>query len=288
MNQLSAMKWRLGAPQSSLRNAAVSLGSLAVAVVLAANAAPAAAGQLAAPAELADKGTITYCATLDNPPRANYDTERRPVGFEVELGTEIAARMGLEVNWVQLKFVGLIPALQAQQCDALMQELFIKPSRLEIIEMVPFSRTGQRIVAPKDNAETVDSLEALSGKKLAVPNGTTIHNLANEANEKLKAEGKPEINLVVLPTTTETFHQLATGQVEYVGTTTTAASYYVGLRPEAFRLEGQPFGLILTGIGIRKGNEELVSAIQASLDSIMADGTYTKLIEKWNMQGSEL
>lgn len=240
------------------------------------------------PAALAQKGAITYCATIDNPPRAFHDAQQRPTGFEAELGTEIAARMGLKVNWVQLKFVGLIPALQASQCDALMQELFIRPERLEIIDMVPFSRTGQRLVTAKNSPVKAASLEDLSGRKVAVPNGTTIHNLANEANAKLKAAGRPEINLVVLPTTTDTFQQLASGQIEALGTTTTAAAYYVGLRPNDFRQEGAPFGLIQTGIGIRKGNAELVSAIQKSFDGIVADGTYKRLIEKWNMQGSEL
>jgi len=240
------------------------------------------------PAALAARGTITYAATLDNPPRAFYDTQQRPTGFEVELGTEIAARMGLRVNWVQLRFVGLIPALQAQQCDALMQELFIRPERLEIIDMIPFSRTGQRLVTTRASTLQATRLDELSGRKMAVPNGTTIHNLTNEANERLRAAGRPPINLVVLPTTTETFQQLATGQIDVLGTTTTAASYYIGLRPRDFRALGEPFGLIETGIGIRKGNTELFTPMKASFDSIVADGSYARLIEKWSMQGSEL
>lgn len=243
---------------------------------------------IAPPAELAAKGSITYCATIDNPPRAFHDTQQRPTGFEVELGTEIAKRMGLRVNWVQLKFVGLVPALQARQCDALMQELFIRPERLEIIDMIPFSRTGQRIVTTKGSTLRASSLDDLSGKKMAVPNGTTIHNLAIEANARLKAAGRPEINLVVLPTTTDTFQQLAAGQIEVLGTTTTAASYYIGLRPNDFRPEGDPFGLILTGIGLQKGNTALHDAMKRSFDAIVADGTYKTLVEKWNMQGSEL
>jgi polar amino acid transport system substrate-binding protein len=243
---------------------------------------------VAAPAALAAKGSITYCATIDNPPRAYYDEKQQPIGFEVELGTEIAARMGLKVNWVQLKFTGLIAALQAQQCDALMQELFIRPERLQIIDMVPFSRTGQQIVVRRNDNSPGTTLEDLGGRKVAVPNGTTIHNLAMEANKKLKEAGKPEINLVVLPTTTETFQQLATGMVDAVGTTSTAGAYYVRLRPNDFKPRGGPFGLIGTGIGVRKGNDALTAAIKASLDSIVADGTYKRMIEKWNMQGMEL
>ncbi len=262
---------------------------LGLGIALGLGAAPAwAQARIAAPAALAGKGAITYCATIDNPPRAYFDERQQPIGFEVELGTEIAARMGLKVNWVQLKFTGLIAALQAQQCDALMQELFIRPERLQIIDMVPFSRTGQQIVVRRNDNSPGTTLEDLGGRKVAVPNGTTIHNLAMEANKKLKEAGKPEINLVVLPTTTETFQQLATGMVDAVGTTSTAGAYYVRLRPNDFKPRGGPFGLIGTGIGVRKGNDALTAAIKASLDSIVADGTYKRMIEKWNMQGMEL
>jgi len=274
--------------QSSIRPRRRTVGA-GLLIILAALTLPAVAQtpskRVAAPPTLAAKGSITYCATIDNPPRAYYDERQQPIGFEVELGTEIASRMGLKVTWVQLKFTGLIAALQAQQCDALMQELFIRPERLEIIDMVPFSRTGQQIVLRRSDARAGSSLEDMSGRKMAVPNGTTIHNLSIEVNKKLKEAGKPEINLVVLPTTTDTFQQLATSLVDAVGTTSTAGAYYVRLRPNDFKSSGAPFGLIDTGIGVRKGNAELTAAIRASLDGIIADGTYKMLIEKWNMQG---
>ena len=271
----------------SLRRTA-SVIALAASALWAAAPAQAQSARIPAPAALAGKGVINYCATIDNPPRAYFDEKQQPIGFEVELGTEIASRLGLKVNWVQLKFPGLVPALQAQQCDAIMQELFIRAERLEIIDMVPFSRTGQQIVVRRSDNSLGAGLEDLSGKKLAVPNGTTIHNLAVEANKKLKDLGKPEINLVVLPTTTDTFQQLATSQVDAVGTTSTAGAYYVRLRPNDFKAKGDPFGLIGTGIGIRKGNTDLTNAVKRSLDSLVADGSYKKLIEKWNMQGMEL
>ena len=271
----------------SLRRTA-SVIALAASTLWAAAPAQAQSARIPAPAALAGKGVINYCATIDNPPRAYFDEKQQPIGFEVELGTEIASRMGLKVNWVQLKFPGLVPALQAQQCDAIMQELFIRAERLEIIDMVPFSRTGQQIVVRRTDNSLGAGLEDLSGKKVAVPNGTTIHNLAVEANKKLKDLGKPEINLVVLPTTTDTFQQLATSQVDAVGTTSTAGAYYVRLRPNDFKAKGDPFGLIGTGIGIRKGNTDLTNAVKRSLDSLVADGSYKKLIEKWNMQGMEL
>lgn len=243
---------------------------------------------VAPPPELAERGYITYCATLDNPPRAYFDDQVQPTGFEVDLGVAIAERMELEVQWTQLRFVGLIPALQAGQCDALMQELFIREERLEIINMIPFSNTGQRLVGRVDANDAPGGLEDLGGLKVGVPNGTTIHTLAEEANARLAERGAEQIDLVVLPTTTDTFRLLSTGQVDLVGTTMTAAAYYVGLQPDQFRFAGDPFGLIGTGIGINKENDALTAAMTEAFEAVVADGTYDALIGKYNMQGSEL
>lgn len=243
--------------------------------------------EFAVPAYLEERGSITYCATLDNPPRASVDESSDQVGFEVDLGEEIARLGGLEVTWLQLTFDGLISAVQADQCDAIVQELFIREERLEIIDMVPFSNTGQRIVVRDGEFADAQSLEDFSGVKLAVPNGTSIQTLALEANEALEAEGKEPIDLIVLTTTTDTFQQLDSGVVDAVGTTTTAAAYYSDLNPDFVQV-GEPFGLIETGIGIKKGNDELTEFIQAAFDHIRESGQYDELIAKWNMQGSEL
>lgn len=249
---------------------------------------PTASVEVQPPADLAASGKITYCATLDNPPRAYVNESSKEVGFEVDLGNDIASLMGLKATWLQLPFDSLISTLQADQCQAIVQELFIKPARLEVIDMVPFSNSGQQIVIRKDSGLKGTTLKDYSGVKFAVPNGTTIHNLALAANEELKAEGKKEIDLIVLQTTTDTFQQLNSGVVQALGTTTTAASYYTSQNPDTFAMIGPAFGLIQTGIGIKKGNDELTKAVQKAFDLLKSNGTYEKLINKWNMQGSEL
>jgi len=247
-----------------------------------------AVSQVAAPDYLATAGEIKYCATLDNPPRGSLDEGSRPVGFEVELGKEMAALMDLRVEWVQLKFDGIIAALQANQCDVIVQELFIREARLEIIDMIPFSNTGQRLVAASGVELPGDTLADLGGVTIAVPNGTSIADLVDEANAALAAAGSELIDVQVLPTTTDTFAALDAGTVDVVGTTTTAAAYYVGLNPDRFESLGAAFGLIETGFGINKENPELTAAIEEAFNILVENGTYDRLIAEFNMEGSEL
>ena len=244
--------------------------------------------EFAVPAFLEERGTVIYCATLDNPPRASVDESGNQVGFEVELGEEIARLGGLEVVWLQLTFDGLISAVQADQCDVIMQELFIKAERLEIMDMIPFSNSGHQIVVLADGEfADAQTLADLSGAKAAVPNGTTQHILTQEASDALEAEGKAPIGVVVLQTTTDSFQQLSSGVVDAVVTTTTAAAYYKGIRDD-FTVAGPAFDLIQAGIAVKKGNDELTAFIQEAFDHIYESGLYDELIVKWNMQGSAL
>lgn len=80
-----------------LRHYVTAVG-MAACALWAATPAQAQTPRVPAPAALAAKGTINYCATIDNPPRAYFDEKQQPIGFEVELGAEIAARMGLKVS----------------------------------------------------------------------------------------------------------------------------------------------------------------------------------------------
>jgi polar amino acid transport system substrate-binding protein len=240
------------------------------------------------PEDMVAKGKITYCATIDNPPRAFADAEGNFQGFEIDLGEEIADRLGLKVEWEQMKFDGLIPSVQGQVCDAIVQELFIKPTRVEVIDMVAFGYSAQSIVVNSNNNSSISGPEDLSGLKVAVPNGTSIHNILMETNDNLSSESKKEIDIVILETTTDSFGQLQAGQVDAVGTTNTAAAYYVGNSDGKFKFAGPSFGKILDGIGLNKDRPVLNTAIIAALNSILVDGTYSKLLSKWNLEGASL
>ena len=138
------------------------------------------------------------------------------------------------------------------------------------------------------NYDTISGPEDLSGLKVAVPNGTTIHNILNDTNKTLTSRGKKPIDIVILETTTDSFGQLQARQVDAVGTTNTAAAYYVGKSNSKFKFAGSSFGKILDGIGLNKNRPFLNTAINAALNSIFVDGTYANLLAKWNLEGASL
>jgi polar amino acid transport system substrate-binding protein len=232
---------------------------------------------------------ITYCSGMDSPPLVSFDVAQKPVGLTIDLGLEIAKRLGgKKVEWRVIPFSGLVPALLAQQCDMIVDQLFDKPERREVINIVNYMYSSQSVVVPKGNPKGIKSLDDLSGHKVAVLNGSTIKTLIDTQNESLTKAGKPPLKLVVYNTDTDAFQALRISQVDAYGTTVETAGYYAAMAPDLFQ-EGVPaFSRILTGLGIRKDDPQLTAAVQQVMSDMHSDGSYTQLLAKWHVESDKL
>lgn len=238
-------------------------------------------------ASISSSKTLIFCSALSQPPMEFVNTQQHPVGLDVELGTALAQRLGLKVKWVNTPFAGLIPALQAGACDAIISQLFIKPARLEVVDMVPYMYS-QEIILFKSGMPTVDNLAALSGKKVASVTGTTATVLLNAENEKLKQAGKPPINIIDFPSNTDALQQLQFGQVAAYGVAYEIGRYYNQTAPGEFVTGGAPYFKILTGIATLKSESGLRDALQEKLADMMKDGSYTSIFKKWDLTSDML
>lgn len=240
------------------------------------------------PKRLKDKGVITYCSDIASPPLEYYDKNHKPIGSDIEIGNHIAKLMGLKAKWVNVPFAGILPALLAGHCDAIISQLFDKPARRKKIDFVDYMNSSEAILVPYGNPQNIKNLQDLSGKSVAVENGTTVRTLLEAENKKLSQEGKKTMNIVVFPRDTDALEQLRIHQVDAYGTTLESAAYYIKVAPKTFAVAGKPFHRIITGIGIRKDEKPLKKAIAEALHTMRQDGTYMKIFEKWNLKGDAL
>jgi polar amino acid transport system substrate-binding protein len=170
----------------------------------------------------------------------------------------------------------------------IVDQLFDKPERREVIDIVNYMYSSQSVVVPKGNPKGVQSLSDLSGLKVAVLNGSTIKTLLDAENQKFAEAGKPPMKLGVYNTDTDAFQALRIGQADAYGTTVETAGYYQNMAPDLFQ-EGVPaFSRILTGIGIRKDDPELSAAVAQVLQDLRDDGSYLALLRKWHVESDKL
>ncbi|TMV84735.1 ABC transporter substrate-binding protein [Thioclava sp. BHET1] len=239
------------------------------------------------PATLKSSGTLTFCSAMSQPPLEFLDAGQKPMGAEVEMGEELAKRIGVKTKWINIPFSGLIPALQAGQCNAILSQLFIKPGRLEVIDEVPYA-WSQEILIFKKGAKVVDDPVDMSGKKVASVTGTTATVLLQQANEKLKAAGKPPVTIVEFPTGTAAFQQLILGQVDGYGASFEIGEYYDKENPGQIESGKKPFYKILTGIGVRKDEKDVSAALETQIAAMMKDGSLAAIYKKWGLESDLL
>ena len=248
----------------------------------------ASAEDIKAPDSVAKPGKTVFCSDISGPPLGYFDENNQPIGSDIDLGKEIAKRFGVQAEFANTPFDGIIPALQAKHCDAILSQLFDKPARREVVDFVDYMYSSQALLVDKGNPKNIKSLDDLSGVKIAAENGTTIQSLVEDQNKKFAAAGKAPADLVIFPKDTDALQALQIHQVDVYGTTLESAGYYILKAPNVFEVAGDPFSKILTGIATRKGETDMHDAIQKAVDAIRADGTELNILKKWHMEADAL
>lgn len=126
---------------------------------------------LASPA-LAQSKTLNVGANVGNVPWEFQDASGAYVGFEIELVTEIARRLGDKVNVVNTPFNGLFAAVQSGRIDLAVSSITITKKRLETVSFAQaYYDSDQSLTVAADSA--LKSLDGFKGKTVGVDTGST-------------------------------------------------------------------------------------------------------------------
>jgi len=232
---------------------------------------------------LVKDGELSFCTDATAPPLEFLDASQKPMGAEIELGEALADSMGLEVRWAFTAFNGIIPALEAKQCDAILSQLYIKPEREEVVDFVPYLYSSNTVMVA--DGSDVSGIDALCGKKAAAQTGTTAADYFTEASGKCDGD---EIDIRLFNKDSDALQQLKLGLVDAYGTTLETAAYVIKQQPDEFAMAGDPFGQIECGIATRKDAKGVHDALADALKDVQADGTYDKILADWNLTGDTL
>lgn len=237
---------------------------------------------------LVKDGQITYCSDISAPPLTFYDASQKAVGAEIELGDALAAQLGVRAVWANTSFNGIIPALQAKQCDAIITQLYIKPEREKVVDFVPYMYASNTLLVASKGAKDIKSADDLCGRKAAGQTGTTVVQYLTDQSKKCEADGKAKIDIRQFTKDSDALQQLRLGLVDSYGTTLESAAYIVKQQPDTFAFVGEPFNRIKVGAATRKDNAALHDALTKALAGVQKSGTYTSILKKWNLTGDDI
>lgn len=205
-------------------------------------------------------------------PFTYHDASGALVGFDVEIGREIAKRLGVKAEFLEGKWDGLIAGIDAKRYDAVINQVGITEARKAKYDFSdPYIASKAVLIVRDDNTEIKDFAD-LKGKKSAQSLTSNFGKIA----EKNGAE------LVGTDGFDQSIQLVLNGRVD--GTINDSLSFYdfKKHKPDAkVKIVAQEANADYSGVIVRKGDPELVAAINKALAEIKADGTYKKISETY-------
>jgi polar amino acid transport system substrate-binding protein len=245
--------------------------------------------------QLVTAGRLTMCSDIPYPPQEFFDKNGDPTGSDIDLGTEIALRLGLKVSVENTVFDTIIAALQGNKCDMIISAQNITADRLKQVDMIPYFHAGQSFVVGKGNPSNIHATTDLCGKSVGVENGTTEadhlngtgdYKPADGLSNKCVAAGQQKIDVQAFAKDSDALLALQSGKVAAYFTDSPVAGYYTVQQPTLFEVVS---GLILDdvkeGISVSKDSSKagIEAGVRKALQSMLDDGTYLNILKKYGV-----
>jgi len=212
------------------------------------------------------------------PPFDTTDENQNIVGLDMDLITAIGEDQGFKVEFENLSFDGLIPALQAGNIDIIAAGMNKDdPERQKQVDFSESYYDSRLFVAVTEDNDTIKSIDDLtSDMKVAAQTGTTGASKAQE----LADEGKIA-EAMILDGLDTAMMKLINGDVQAVINDQPVTEVYMKKQPGKIKMVGEALNAESYGFAVAKGNEELLEKINTGLKNIQEDGTFDELVDKW-------
>ncbi len=204
-------------------------------------------------------------------PPMEFVKDGKRTGFDIELVEALAGAMGKKVEWIDIDFKGLIPALQAGRADIAVSAIYITPERSKVVDFTDPYYAGGLVVLTKADGP-IKSLKDLDGRKVSVQVGTKSVNYLKEH--------LPKVQRVEVEKNQEMFNLVQIGRADAAVTGKPAAKLFAQSTTGLTVLNDQ----VTTedyGIAVPKNKPELTRDLNAALQKLKADGSYQAIVNKW-------
>lgn len=205
------------------------------------------------------------------------------VGYDVELATAMCRDLGVQAEFIDTQWSGVIPALYAGRFDIIMSSMSYTRARMERVAFsLPYTEAGQSLLIRARDAGTIRALGDMGGRSLGVKLGSPGETLHPRLSERMRAAGGQAFSAVrTYDDHPAAYLALLQGTVDGVLNT---------LPTLAYAMRGQPnrFGLVRgigadnwAGIAMRREDTEVLEWVNGRLRAMRADGSLKALQEKW-------
>lgn len=223
-------------------------------------------------------GKIIFGTTIDYAPFESYDRNFQPTGFDIALAREVGTRLGLQVEFQDLPFEYMLPAVQSSQVDAGIAALSVTPERQEIVAFSNiYFNDKTSVLSRQGSGIKVSAPNDLAAYRVGVQRGTVYEQWVRTALiepglmplDRLFAYEKPE----------HAVRDLQLNYIDVVVMGSLPADEYI--KAGGVELSGESLNPQLLGIALSKGSPTLATRINEALNSIQSDGTLARLASQY-------
>lgn len=241
------------------------------------------------PQRYLDAGKIRVATLFPYPPMTYFDDDGNLTGFDYEFGQALGDKLGIEFEVTHQEWATVIPSLEAGLHDIIISSMNDTLDREKTLDFVDYFGGGFSILVPKGNPEGIQQLSDLCGKSVAVPENAAQGAIVEAASKECPTG--TSITIVYLPDDAQAQQAVRAGNVSADIQDAAISSFVARVAGDGAYFDTIPNGAnpskettILTGIGVLKGNDDLVKALQAGVQELMDDDTYMALLKKYDLQ----
>ncbi|MEU6278543.1 ABC transporter substrate-binding protein [Streptomyces populi] len=235
-------------------------------------------------------GVVKVGSEMRYPPM-EFVQNGRPSGVDPDLAAFLARQLGVKFEFVNAAFDTLLTGLQAKHYDVVMSAMSDTKDRQQgldpttgektgkDVDFVDYFNSGVSVMVKKGNPGGVRTPADLCGKKVAVQSGSTAYDLL-----QVQKCDEP-IDIEAYDTHAQAQARLKSGAVVADVADYPAVAYAVKTSGggKDFQAVGQQLNSGPYGIAVPASNTKLRDAIRAALNTAIRDGSYKKVLDKWDV-----
>lgn len=205
-------------------------------------------------------------------PFTYHDESDTLCGYDVEVAKMIGDKMGVETEYSEITWEGLLTSLDTGTVDLVLNQVGVTPERQEKYDFSdPYLYSYIALITLEDNEEITD-WESAEGKKTSLNVSSNYAGIAEQYDMEITASD----------TFSKDIELLLAGRTDCVINNTIAFNDYLAQKPDT------PIKIVAiqetpdtVAIPIPKGNEDLVEAVNKAIAELSEEGTLTELSEKY-------
>ena len=232
------------------------------------------------PADIAKAGVIQVGVDATYAPNEYKDANGAAIGWDIDLFNAVAKKLGVKAVYNIAGFDTIIPKITGGKYDVGVSSFTDNTDRQKQVNFVDYYSAG--ILWASATGKTVDPDNAC-GLKVAVETGTVEQ--TDDIPGKSKActdAGKAAIQILQFDGQDQATNAVILGQADAMSADSPITDYAIAQSKGKLQAAGKSFEVAPYGIAVAK-NSKLDVAIQKTMQSLVDDGTYTKILTKWGV-----